>query len=68
MSCFGSYHVREEDGECVLRDGTICEKCGYLEYNIHKSHVNNETLNQLINGEITYEEFIIITKSQQYAE
>ena len=68
MSCFGNYHVSEEDGDCILDDGTICEECGYLEYKIHKSHVNNETLYQLINGEITYEEFINITKSQQYSE
>ena len=63
MSCFRNFHVKEEDGECVLGDGTICEECGYLEHNIHKSHVNNETLYKLINGEITYEEFISITKS-----
>lgn len=68
MPCFRNYHVKEEDGECVLGDGTICEECGYLEHNIHKSHVNNETLYKLINGEITYKVFISITKSQQYRE
>lgn len=65
MPCFGKNHIKKENGECILEDGTICEECGYLEFHIHKSHVNKETLNQLINEEISYEEFINITRRQQ---
>ena len=64
MPCFRNEHVKEENGECVLGDGTICEDCGYLKLKIHKSHVNEETLNQLINEKISYVEFINITKRQ----
>jgi len=66
MSCYGDNHTGSEYGNCILGDGSICEDCGIMNYKIHKSHVNPETLNQLLIGEITFEEFISIIKNQFY--